>query len=1055
MDEADERVDMEEEEEKEENEEEREVQKNKQVDDGEEIVVKEAGEVKKVEQQGGDEVDRWVKEKEDEEKEWEAIETNEFEEFEGESCQEEGLSKNKKGDKQMTEADESVDVAEEKGQEDNEIEREVKENEEVDEEEEWERKEAKEMDGERENKVKREMRESEKDEELQEQEQSGRYHLEEQVTEQIPVDNIQQNQESAAHENDTVNDSVELMNEDSENEFHNLERLKVEDQYAEKQHEDSDKLEDPGEKSWRSENEVFGVWTTQERNKEDESEKLTDEEGTATESWTSQEEFQYYLKSLQEEDSKDEEEAAHSMDEDGEGSDEDEVKDYSKDDYPTDIFLALNEFRESSLLTDLTLSTDDGKTFQVHSPVLAAVSSLIWKHLNRRKVENMRAHERQDDDTNAGAQRWSVYLGPEVDHVGLETIVEFAYTGLISSLNEDNVDQIRAAAQALGVSRVLNLCTQQEEEPTKTGGQKKKERTSAAQEMMISLESIKQLWMDRVGCDVILEALGASLHVHRVILAVSSDYFRGMFTLGMKESHQPSVTLPLLLASELEALIDCSYSGALPLSWRCVFELTSTALQLQYQPALSLCLNFLHQEITPDSCLDVISFAEAYGMTQLLEVADDFVLRQFQKVACTSKFKDLPARQLLKYLNSCSLCVPSELVVFKAVAAWIQAKPRIRSRLAKDLMKTIHFPLMTFKEFKEVQSQNMWSDHNLSELYKAVFEDFCSTEPAMENKCRIYLPKESLVLIGGDQITEDLVRRNISRELWFGNSLRNHTGVKKAMEWRKLGEMPEPERFRHEVAVLKGQLYVFGGKMYYGINDTLSSVYRYDPLQNSWESLADMQEKRCSFSAVVLDGNIYTIGGHCHPDYIDSVERYCATTNTWSFTWPLDLPLSGHVAKVAQGRLFVSGGQNSDYLCLASMFLYHPETGSTYLANMPKPRAHHCMETLGEHLYVAGGVTTADNMTVVDQLACEVYSPAEDSWTAFTSLSVPHVGAASAVLEGKFYVLGGYSQEDFSDTKMVHRYDRATWRWENMGKMPGPNSDIRASVLYLPQHFRM
>uniref|UniRef100_A0AAQ5YZ89 BTB domain-containing protein n=1 Tax=Amphiprion ocellaris TaxID=80972 RepID=A0AAQ5YZ89_AMPOC len=698
------------------------------------------------------------------------------------------------------------------------------------------------------------------------------------------------------------------MNEDSENEFHNLERLKVEDQYAEKQHEDSDKLEDPGEKSWRSENEVFGVWTTQERNKEDESEKLTDEEGTATESWTSQEEFQYYLKSLQEEDSKDEEEAAHSMDEDGEGSDEDEVKDYSKDDYPTDIFLALNEFRESSLLTDLTLSTDDGKTFQVHSPVLAAVSSLIWKHLNRRK-------------------RWSVYLGPEVDHVGLETI--------------------------------------------------------------------------------------------------------------------------------LEALIDCSYSGALPLSWRCVFELTSTALQLQYQPALSLCLNFLHQEITPDSCLDVISFAEAYGMTQLLEVADDFVLRQFQKVACTSKFKDLPARQLLKYLNSCSLCVPSELVVFKAVAAWIQAKPRIRSRLAKDLMKTIHFPLMTFKEFKEVQSQNMWSDHNLSELYKAVFEDFCSTEPAMENKCRIYLPKESLVLIGGDQITEDLVRRNISRELWFGNSLRNHTGVKKAMEWRKLGEMPEPERFRHEVAVLKGQLYVFGGKMYYGINDTLSSVYRYDPLQNSWESLADMQEKRCSFSAVVLDGNIYTIGGHCHPDYIDSVERYCATTNTWSFTWPLDLPLSGHVAKVAQGRLFVSGGQNSDYLCLASMFLYHPETGSTYLANMPKPRAHHCMETLGEHLYVAGGVTTADNMTVVDQLACEVYSPAEDSWTAFTSLSVPHVGAASAVLEGKFYVLGGYSQEDFSDTKMVHRYDRATWRWENMGKMPGPNSDIRASVLYLPQHFRM
>ncbi|XP_008298460.1 uncharacterized protein LOC103371026 [Stegastes partitus] len=1046
MVEEDRMVDMEE---KEENEEEREVKKNNQVCEGEETEIKKAGEVTKWQEQREDEVKRWVKEEEaDEEEEWEAIEANKFKEVEGESSQEEGLNENKKGDEQMTDADERVDLEEEEELDENEIEREIKENEQVDEEEEWAVKEAKEMEEEGDNEVKRES--EGKEEELQEQEQSGRYHQEEQIREQIPIENIQQNWDGTAREADRFNDSVESMNESSGSESHNLERLEVEDRYGEKQNEDPNDLEAPGEKSRRNENGLSGAWTTQERNEKDESEKLTDEEGTVTKSWTTQAEFQNYFENLQEEDSTNEEEAAHSMDEDGDDSDEDEVKIYSKDDYPTDIFLALNKFRDCSLLTDLTLNTDDGKSFNVHAPVLAAVSSLIWK-----KVENNRANERRDHDASAGAQRWSVFLGPDVDHVGIEAIVEFAYTGLISSLNKDNVDQIRAAAQALGVIRVLNLCTQQEEESTKTGGQKKKERTSAAQQITISLKSVKQLWMDQVGCDVILEALGASFHVHRVILAASSDYFRGMFTLGMKESHQPCVTLPFLLASELEVLIGCSYSGALPLSWRCVFELTSTALQLQYQPALSLCLSFLHQEINPDSCLDVISFAEAYGMTQLLEVADDFVLRQFQKVACTSKFKDLPARQLLKYLNSCSLCVPSELVVFKAVVAWMQAKPRIRLRLAKDLMKTIHFPLMTFKEFREVQSQNMWSDRSLAELYEAVLEDFCSNEPSLQNKCRIYLPKESLVLVGGDQITEDLGSRSISRELWFGNSLRNLTGVKKAMEWRKLGEMPEPARFSHEVAVLKGQLYVFGGKKYYGIYDTLNSVYRYDPLQNNWEGLANMQENRCSFSVVVLDGKIHAIGGHCEPDDIDSVERYCPTTNTWSFTRPLDLPLSGHVAKVAQGQIFVSGGQNNDYLCLASMFLYHPETGSTYLANMSKPRAHHCMEPLGERLYVAGGVTTADNIAVVDQLACEVYSLAEDVWTAFPSLLVPHIGAGSAVLEGKFYLLGGYSQEDYSDTKMVHRYDTITCRWENMGRMPGPNNDIRASVLCLPQHFRM
>uniref|UniRef100_A0A673CGQ2 Kelch-like family member 33 n=1 Tax=Sphaeramia orbicularis TaxID=375764 RepID=A0A673CGQ2_9TELE len=537
---------------------------------------------------------------------------------------------------------------------------------------------------------------------------------------------------------------------------------------------------------------------------------------------------------------------------------------------------------------------------------------------------------------------------------------------------------------------------------------------------------------------------------HKVILAASSDYFRAMFTLGMKESNQPFVNLPFLLASELEVLIGCSYSGILALSWSCVFEITSTALQLQYQPALSMCLNFLQQEINPQSCLDVASFANAYGMVQLLEVAEDFVLRQFQKVACTSKFKDLPAKQLLKYLNSLSLCVPSELVVFRAVVSWIQAKPKIRLRLAKELMKTIHFPLMTFKEFKEVRNQNMWSEHSLKELYETIFEDFCSIEVAPQNQCRIYLPKESLVLIGGDQISEDLGTRSISRDLWFGNSLRNHMGIKKAMEWRKLGEMPDPARFGHEVAVLKGQLYVIGGKQYYGVDDTLNSTYRYDPLRNNWETLAEMRERRCSFSVVVLDGKIYAIGGHCDPEYRDSVERYCPATNSWSYTCPLDLPLSGHVAKVLQGQIFISGGLNNDYLCLASTFLYHPERGSTYLDNMSKPRAYHCMETLGGCLYVAGGMTTHDNVNATDQLACEMYNPAADSWTSFPPLPVPHMGAGSAVLEGKFYVLGGYSQEDYSDMKMVHRYDPATQQWENMGKMPGPNNDIRATVLCLP-----
>lgn len=89
-----------------------------------------------------------------------------------------------------------------------------------------------------------------------------------------------------------------------------------------------------------------------------------------------------------------------------------------------------------------------------------------------------------------------------------------------------------------------------------------------------------------------------------------------------------------------------------------------------------------------------------------------------------------------------------------------------------------------------------------------------------------------------------------------------------------------------------------------------------------------------------------------------------------------------------------------------------------------------------------------------DQLSCESYDPTSDTWTAFIPLPLCHVGAASAVLEGKLYVLGGYSQEDYSEARLVHRYDPGTQRWENMGKMAGPVTDIRACLLHLPDHLR-
>ena len=61
----------------------------------------------------------------------------------------------------------------------------------------------------------------------------------------------------------------------------------------------------------------------------------------------------------------------------------------------------------------------------------------------------------------------------------------------------------------------------------------------------------------------------------------------------------------------------------------------------------------------------------------------------------------------------------------------------------------------------------------------------------------------------------------------------------------------------------------------------LCSAVRFDPLGSVWQRLSDMHEQRCGFSLVVLGETLYAIGGDSHRGCLDSVERYCPTTDAW------------------------------------------------------------------------------------------------------------------------------------------------------------------------------
>lgn len=175
---------------------------------------------------------------------------------------------------------------------------------------------------------------------------------------------------------------------------------------------------------------------------------------------------------------------------------EEKQEKYNRATYPGEIFRALEEVRRCSGLTDLTLGVENGVKLHAHAVVLAAVSTLVKKMLQKR---------------HRGGEMF-LPLGPEVSDLGLSAVLEFAYTGGITCLNKDISAQIQKAALCLGAPRVLELCKEKEERGRKKDKKKTESRNITAEEQMKdTLRSIKQLWEEGVGCDVELEAEGRAI----------------------------------------------------------------------------------------------------------------------------------------------------------------------------------------------------------------------------------------------------------------------------------------------------------------------------------------------------------------------------------------------------------------------------------------------------------------------------------------------------------------------------------------------------------------
>ncbi|MBN3302950.1 KLH26 protein, partial [Amia calva] len=547
--------------------------------------------------------------------------------------------------------------------------------------------------------------------------------------------------------------------------------------------------------------------------------------------------------------------------------------------------------------------------------------------------------------------------------------------------------------------------------------------------------------------DVVLAINEERFEVHKAVLASCSDYFRAMFTGGMREASQDTIELKGISARGLKHIIDFAYSAEVTLDLDCIQDVLGAAVFLQMVPVVELCEEFLKSAMSVETCLNIGQMATTFSLSSLKESVDTFTFRHFLQIAEEEDFLHIPLERLVFFLQSNKLKNCSEIDLFHAAIRWLQHDEARRAG-ASQVLCHIRFPLMKSSELVDsvqtvdVMVEDVLCRQYLLEAFNYQILPFRQHE-MQSPRTMIRSDVVSLITIGGTPYTDN--DRSVSSKVFYLPDIN-------ARQFKELTEM-ETGCSHACVSVLDNFVYVAGGQLvqYRSGEGAVDICFRYDPHLNQWLRIQPLQESRIQFQLNVLQGQLYATGGRNRSGSLSSVERYCPRNNEWTYVDSLKRRIWGHAGTSCTGKLYISGGYGVSIEEKKALHCYDP-AGDQWEVKCPmnQPRVLHSMISANGRIYALGG-----RMDQVDRcfdvLAVEYYAPDSDQWTTVSPMRAGQSEAGCCLLDNKIYILGGYNWHLNNVTSIVQVYNTETDEWERDLHFPESYAGIACMPVILPQ----